>query len=253
MISTVIIDDESKNVNLLQYLLGKHCPEFNIVATAFDVNGAIKCINKHKPQMVFLDIDLGDGTAFDVLKMVDYSKFEIVFATAHQEYAIKTFEYSALHYILKPYSVEALRETVSRYENKHRNNTSEKIKTLLESLSDSPNRIVLPDTYGLRIVDIDNILRAEADSCYTNVILNNGDKILFSKSLSAFSSLLPEHLFTRIHSKHLVNLDHISEYINGRGGYVILDTQERIDVSHRKKKDFIEALRKHAVLSPCME
>lgn len=246
-IRSVIVDDETKSIGSLTKLLDKYVPEVEICGTASSVKEATETINKLKPELVFLDISMPDGNGFDVLENVSYKKFEVIFITAYDRYAVKAFEFSAIHYLLKPISYIELQKAVGRYEQiKNEDGFEEKINILRESMGSKPQKIILPTSEGFNIIDLDKIIRCEADSNYTIFYFADGNKEIVSKSLNNFEKLLSDIHFERVHNKHLINLKHVKKYVKGKAGYVIMNDSEHVYISETRRKSFVDALKKFA-------
>ena len=247
MIKTLIVDDELKSQSTLHKLLEMYCPGVEVVGFAHNVETGIEAIDDLKPDLVFLDISMPDGDGFEVLERVKNRNFEVVFTTAFNDYAIKAFQFAALHYLLKPINYLELQGAVKRFKQNHQDvDLNEKIKILCDSLSNHHQKIILPTSNGLRIIELNQILRCEADGSYTNFYLSDNTVLMVSKVLSNFEEILPDEIFCRVHSKHLVNLNFISRYVKGRGGRIILTNGKEVDVSESKKKDFLRRLKQLA-------
>lgn len=246
-IRTIIIDDERTNILTLKNLLVKYFPSVDIIATAKNVAEGVSVIDQHKPDLIFLDISMPDGDGFDLLSKVAFRSFEVIFSTAYDQYALKAFDYSAIHYLLKPIEYSELRKAINRYnEVKVRGNISARLSVLKDNRAYTYKKIIVPSNEGLNIVLIDDIIRLEASDTYTEFYLTDGRKLLASKTMNNFEKLLVDHQFSRIHAKHLVNLKFVQRYVKGKGGSVILDGGEELDVSVRKKNDFITELKDYA-------
>ncbi len=250
-IRTVLIDDEKSSLIILQKLLERHVPEVEIVGTAQTVADGIKLIDEQKPDLVFLDISMPDGDGFEVLEKVNYKDFDVIFVTAYDQYAIKAFEFAALHYILKPVKPEELVEAVQRYKNQKNSlsDLEQKLKLLSANLGQKPTKLVLPTSSGMHIIDFDDIIRCESSNNYTTFYLKDGKKIVVSKSIQTYEKLLKDSHFCRIHNKHIVNLKYVKKYVRGRGGYVVLANGEQVDVSEGRKKQFLEKLSQYTISS----
>jgi len=247
-IRAVLVDDEKSSLIILQKLLEKHLPEVKVEATAQSVAEAVEVIDKVKPDLVFLDISMPDGEGFEVLEKVNYRDFGVIFVTAYDQYAIKAFEFAAIHYILKPIKVEELIEAVRRYQEQKKQPLDEKIQVLIQSLTkEKPTKLVLPTSSGVYVIDLDDIVRCESSNNYTTFFLTNGKKIVVSKSIQIYERLLKDSHFCRIHNKHIVNLKYIKKYVRGRGGYVILSNGEQVDVSEGRKKQFLQKLSQYTL------
>jgi two-component system, LytTR family, response regulator len=246
-ISTIIVDDEESSISVLSLLIRQQCPELKIVGTANNVENALKLIDLKKPKLLFLDIDLPDGTGFDILKKMNHYHYEVIFTTVHNKYAIRAFEVSALHYLLKPISVEKLRDAVNRYSKGNNTNIDEKLKILKDSLIEKPQKILLPTSEGLSVFNISEIVRCEADGNYTTIFFNDKSKLLISKPIKNLNLILTELHFSRVHNKHLVNLKYIKKYVKGKQPYLILEcTQESIPISDTRKLEFVKELESYA-------
>ncbi len=246
-IRTVLVDDEKNSLVILQKLLEKHVPEVEVVDTAQTVEQAVETIEKTRPDLVFLDINLPDGDGFEVLEKIDYRDFGVIFVTAYDQYAIKAFEFAALHYILKPVEPVQLIEAVNRYKETREEEITKKIMALSSNIKQQPTKLILPTSSGLHIIDLDDIIRCESSNNYTTFYLTSGKKIVVSKSIQTYEKLLKDSHFCRIHNKHIVNLKFIKKYVRGRGGYVVLSNGEQIDVSEGRKKNFLEKLSKFTI------
>lgn len=245
-IRAIVVDDENVSISLLSNLIYKHCPDVVIIKTANSVSSATEQINLLKPDIVFLDINLNDGTGFDVIEQTKGTNYETVFVTAYDECALRAINCSALNYLLKPIVVEELVESVSRYQSKNCTPNMNHLNIVLDLIKGNSKRLILPDTYGFKVVDINDIIRCEEDGCYTHFYFKDNLEVTVSKPLSNFMDILPEHLFCRVHSKHLVNLNFVDQYIKGRGGRIVLKDGKEIEVSEGKKKEFIERLKQLA-------
>lgn len=246
-IRTIIVDDEKSSLIILQKLLEKNCDNIEIIATGQSVEEGIKIIEEHNPDLVFLDINMPDGDGFEILEKIENITFEIIFTTAYDKYAIKAFEFAALHYLLKPIKAEELIEAVERYELHKNENLSEKIEVLSNNLNKNLDRLILPASNGMSIIQLDDILRCESSNNYTTFYLTNNDKIMVSKSINNYEKILAESHFCRIHNQHIVNLKYIKKYVKGRGGYVTLINDKQVDVSEGRKKEFLQKLNEFAI------
>lgn len=246
-IKTIIIDDERTNILTLKNLLIKYFPSIDIVTTAKNVAEGVSEIDLHKPDLIFLDISMPDGDGFDLLSRVAFRSFEVIFTTAYDQYALKAFDYSAIHYLLKPIEYDELRKAINRYnEVNMRGNISARLSVLKDNMSYKYKKIIVPSNEGLNIILIDDIIRLEASDTYTEFYLTGGRKLLASKTMNNFEKILVDHEFSRIHAKHLINLKFVQRYVKGKGGSVVLDGGDELDVSVRKKNDFILALKDYA-------
>jgi two-component system LytT family response regulator len=241
--SVIIVDDEPNGSESLSLLIKEYCPSLHIVAIASNVPEAVSAIRLHKPQVVFLDIEMPDGSGFEVIDKTTEQNYHVVFTTAYEQYALKAFKLNALDYLLKPVSIEELLEAVKKLERIKDTppvNWSELLREV--NFRSRKQKISIPTQEGLLFIDTENILRLEADSNYTHLFLTTGKKHTASKTLKEFESLLEESLFVRVHSAHLVNLSRIEKYIKGDGGYVVLNDGSSVPVSRSQKAELLSRL-----------
>jgi two-component system LytT family response regulator len=245
MIRSVLIDDELKSRESLKILLTDFCENVEVAATCQNIAEGIEAIQQYKPDVVFLDIQMQRETGFDLLSKVKPVDFEVIFTTAHSEYAIKAFKFSAIDYLLKPIDIEELKRALYKVERKMNGNISDRLEQLIHNLKPSSNqnfKLALPTSDGLVFVRIDDIIYCEASSNYTVIYTNDGKKHVISRTLKEYEDLLAEHNFFRIHNSHLINLGSIKKYVRGDGGYVIMNNDVSLDVSKRKKEAFLSRL-----------
>lgn len=243
-IRSLIVDDEIKSIQILRSLVEEYCPEVELVGDVGTVDAAVKMIQKLKPDLVFLDIALPDGDGFEILDSLKEINFRVIFVTAYDQYAIKAFEFAALHYLLKPINHLDLQKAVNRYfESQDNFDINDKLSTYYFNQQNNHRKLILPTIEGLNVIDTDFLVRCEASHNYTFCFLSDNRKILVSKSLSNFEKILEDINFVRIHSKHLINLQYVKKYIKGQGGCVVMHDNEEINVSKLKKHEFLEKLR----------
>jgi two-component system LytT family response regulator len=241
----IIIDDEEKSRQTLNGLLKRYCADVTVIAEAASVAEAKQALAAHSPDVIFLDINLPDGTGCDLLEQFPDRRFDVIFTTAHDEYSLKAFHYAALHYLLKPISYVQLREAVARMKPPVAGEQDERYRVMHEQLREERKSIVLTSIDGFSIAQIDDIIRCEADSNYTRIFFGKEKLFVASRNLSHFEELLTDAGFVRVHNKHLVNVKHVRHYHRGRGGYVEMSDGSQVEVSVRKKDDFLEQLAKY--------
>lgn len=244
MLSAIIIEDMPDALQLLQASLQKNHSDIEIVATAQSVVEAAKVLRKTEPDILFLDIMLGDGTGFDILEIFPNLKSKIIFVTASDEYAIRAFKFAAIDYVLKPYSDEDLSLAIDRAKQQIKP-TEERLTILKETIAapeSQPDKISLHTLDKIIIVSLVDIIRCESDSNNTIFYINNDKKIFVTKTLKYFSDMLSGYQFLRVHQSHLVNINYISAFIKTDGGYLMLKNKQSVPVSVRKKSEVIEML-----------
>lgn len=249
MIEAIIVDDEVKNRQGLAKMLDQFCPDVKLVGLAEGVDKAIKLIKEHDPAIVFLDIEMPEKNGFDLLEHFENPRFEVIFTTAHADYAIKAIKFAALDYLLKPVNINELKvaveKAIKQIDGRNERGPDERISILRDNRDDKNfnfKRIALPSSNGLEFYKVDGIIRCEADRSYCKFHLASGDKVMVSKPLSEFEELLEECQFFRIHKSNMVNLNHVVRYVKGRGGYVVLTDGNHVDVSARRKEELMRKL-----------
>lgn len=247
MISAIIIDDELHCIKRLSNLLKEYChSNVHLFDTFETVNDGLSGIAKHKPDLVFLDVQLQDNTGFELLKQVNNISFDIIFTTAFEGYAVEAFRFSAVDYLLKPVAAEDLISAVEKVqEKKSKEELSKKFEVLLHNLRNIQNlskRISIPTANGLSFVEISDIVRCEAETNYTIIHLHDKQKFTVAKTLKEFENMLTDYNFYRVHNSHLINLKYIKSYNKGKGGSVVMSDQSEIEVSTRRKEDFLKKL-----------
>jgi len=244
MLSAIIVEDMLDALKLLKSDIEAQHPEIKIIGTAQSVVEAAKVLRKSEPDILFLDIMLGDGTGFDVLEIFPDLKSKIIFVTASDEFAIKAFKFAAIDYVLKPYANEELTQAIERAK-RQIEPSKERLEILKETLSapeKKPDKISLHTLDKIIIVNLNDIVRCESDSNNTMFHLQDKRKIFVTKTLKYFADMLKPYGFLRIHQSHLVNLQCISAFIKTDGGYLMLKNGENVPVSVRKKAEVIEIL-----------
>lgn len=247
MIKAIIIDDEPNAREKLLLMTERYCKDVQIVAVAKDAEEGIAFIEAHKPDLIFLDIEMPVLTGFDMLRQLSEINFEIIFTTAHDQYAIRAIKFSALDYLLKPIDLEQLQEAVQKaVERRNEKSSAEQYQLLKDNLQkpqQALEQIAVPAQTGMIFLKVADIMYCEADSNYTRIFLNNKQKIISTRTLKEYEELLEDSGFIRIHHAHLINRSYVKQYIKGEGGQVILHDGTALDVSRRKKDIVIEKLR----------
>lgn len=245
MIRIVIVEDEIASQELLSSIIGDYCPYIEISGVASSVNEAISLITQKQPDLVFLDIHIGNETGFDLLDGLNERDFKVIITTAHEEYALKAFRYEAIDYILKPYTPKDVIKSVQRIKEKLEESKTfhqlEKVikNSLKQKISD---KISIPTTDGLKVYKLESITRIEGNGAYCKIFSEGGKSLLISKSLKELEMLLPESQFFRTHDSHIINLSQVREFRKDDGGVIILENDERVPVSRRKKQEFLDRM-----------
>lgn len=245
-IRSIIIDDESNNIDNAQALLGEYCPEVEVVATAMNAADGIAAIRECRPDLVFLDIQMPGQNGFEVLKAFSRIDFEIIFVTAFDQYGIQAIKFSALDYLLKPIDVGELKKAVEKAADAlHTKQASRNIVNLMEYIrmgrKDIP-KIALPTQQEIMYVRIDEIIRCEASNNYTNFVLENGRTVLVCKTLKEFDELLKPHGFLRPHQSHLVNANFVTSYLREDGGLLLMKDETKVPIARQKRESIKDAL-----------
>lgn len=246
MIRAVIIDDEARARQLLRSMIERLLGErVQVVGDADDVQSGLEIIKKHEPDLVFLDIQMHEGTGFDLLEQLNHINFEIIFVTAYDSYAIKAFQFSAFGYLLKPIKTQDLTDVINRLENHFeqlREGSDKRVKVLIENYGDDRKikKLIINHMNGFDVSVIEDIIRLEGDGNYTNFILTQGKKIMTSKTLGEYEELLFHHGFYRIHQSTIVNLRHVTKYIKGTGGKVEMSDGKQLNVSRYRREGFLQ-------------
>lgn len=242
MPTAVIIEDSPAAEEQLRLQLRTHCPEVEILASADTVVQGAKTLRQLRPDLLFLDIELPDGTGFDVLDLLDGWSGSIIFTTGLDDQAIRAFRYAAVDYLLKPIDAELLQKAVARAVQLlgHQHKQQAVLREARQPSSQPPQRLALHAQDKIQLVEIKDILRLEAESNYTTFHLNGQKPILVGKTLKSFVEILEEHEFLRVHQSHLVNPAYISDFIKTDGGYLQLKNGDKIPVSVRRRNLVME-------------
>lgn len=247
-LKTIIVDDEQNAVDFISCIIREYCPQLEVAGKANNVAEGVERINELKPDLIFLDVEMPHGTGFDLLTHFPEKKFEVIFITAFNHYAIRAIKFSAVDYILKPVNITEFIEATERVIRKLSDNTrnsNENFRILMENLKTShPSRLAIPTSDGMEYLNPREIIRIEADRSYSWFYLSGNRKILVSKHLKEFQDLLDEKNFFRSHNSHLINLRFVRKYIRKDGGYIEMQDGAEIPISRNKKDLFISNMSK---------
>lgn len=245
-IKAILIEDEIRSRETLRGLLERYCKNVEVLAEADGYRSGLKAIENYPPDVIFLDIQMPDGSGFKLLENLDNINFEIIFTTAYDQFAIKAIKYSALDYLLKPIVPEELIGAVHKIEKKREKGGLKKnVNVLLENVGSNasePHKIVLSTAEKIHVVEVDRIIRCESDNYYTRFYFSNGEKLLISKTLKENEELLGAHNFIRPHKSHLINVKYIQSFKRNDGGFIILSDGSEVPVSRRKKEKIIDII-----------
>lgn len=238
MIKAMIVDDKTAAIELLRWIIKEHCPEITAVASAVSVAEALPVIDNFEPDILFLDIQLPQETGFDLLARVKKWGFEVIFTTAYNEYAIQAIRFSALDYLLKPINPTDLKKAIERFKAKKESNAGgeELYRNFIRNITQEHNRplkLALPGVNGIQYVQLEDIIRLQAERNYTRLYFVKGKNFLSSKTLAEYEKLLRDSGFIRVHRSHLINPQFIDSY--EKQGMVKLKDGCEIEVSRRKK------------------
>jgi len=242
----LIIDDEDRARKSIAGILKLSNNNVQLVAEADGVKSGIEAIKEHNPDLVLLDINMSDGTGFDLLKKIENITFKVIFITAYEEFAIKAFEFSAIDYILKPVDPAKLIDALYRANQLiEQENINLKLNALFANLEGSATeckKLILKTAESIYLVNTSDVIRCESDSGYTNFFLIDGKKILVSRNLKDYEDMLNGLGFYRLHQSHLINIKYIDHYSKTEGGAVIMKDNSAIPVARRKKDNFLKLL-----------
>jgi two-component system LytT family response regulator len=243
MINYILIDDEPKNIRILQKMLEEFCPDASFAGSATQLNEGEDLVLKVKPDLIFLDIQLPYGNAFDLLDRLQPITFEVIFVTAFNDYTLKAFRYSALDYLLKPVNINELVAAFQKASEKLRlRKVNLQLNTLLSNLRQSEStshKLALPNAESLVFINVGDIVRCEAKGGYTAFFMKNGDKIVSTRAIKEYEDLLPSDIFIRIHNSHIINIQYVKKYHKGRGGYIEMEGNVSVEVSIRRRNEFL--------------
>lgn len=246
MIRTIILEDEQRSRKMLHDMLSEHFNNVMVLAVCENIEEARQAIAKHRPDLVFSDIELEKDSAFDMLQELETIDFEVIFTTAYEKYALQAIKFSALDYLLKPFGVKELSAAISHYEAKaNKGQPDQQFEVLfhnLKRMQKESKKIALPTLNGLQVVSLKEVIRCQAEANYTVFFFVDDTKIVVTRTLKEYEELLCEYDFMRIHNSHLINLHHVEKYTRGEGGTVTLSDGAEVDVSRRKKEGFLRLL-----------
>ncbi|MBK8845247.1 MAG: response regulator transcription factor [Bacteroidetes bacterium] len=245
MIRALMIEDEIQSQNTLRLIVQDNCPQVDIIGIAASVSEAVELNDTLHPDLLFLDVQLIGGTAFDFLMQIKYTSPHIIFTSAYDSYALQAIKYAALDYLLKPLDIQEVKKAVDKVQKTTVSNDHQFISKFIDSLKNTNrNSGFLPvaNNEGFNFIPFQQILRLEASGSYTYIHVQGRSKILASKNLKEYESMLPEDSFIRVHNSHLLNKLHITKYVKGSGGYCVMSDGESVSISTRRKDWFLRMM-----------
>ncbi|MEO7315677.1 MAG: LytTR family DNA-binding domain-containing protein [Ginsengibacter sp.] len=245
MLTAIIIDDELKGRIALRQKLKDYCPDVQIVGEAESATEGISLVKTQKPDIVFLDIEMPRMDGFKMLQQLPDKHFHLIFTTAFNQYAIKAIKFAAFDYLLKPIDIEELKIAISRINKLRFSETEKKLEVLNQNMNDKNpfNKIAISTQNSLLLFEVSDIVYLEANRNYTTLHFKEHPKLITSKTLKDFEDLLPTRMFFRIHHSYMININYILRYLKGEGGQVELNDGTLLDVSRRKKEEFLKLIR----------
>ncbi len=242
-ITCVIVEDELSAREALKAYLGKYCPQVQLTGEAADARQAIELLHQLKPQLVFLDVELPFGNAFDILEGCRNLYFETIFVTAFSEYSLRALNQSAAYYLLKPLSIEELILAVNKVQqhiiNKEVFNRNQVVVQNFREQAPEKRQVILPTLDGFEVIKMEHITRLQGNGNFTDVYLHDGRKKMACRFLKHYAEILP-YPFLRVHKSHIINIDFVSSYHKGQGGYVVLQDETEILISANYKEEFLK-------------
>lgn len=242
----LVVDDIENSRITLTHDLKEYCPQIQVVGEADSVKSGLQQIETLKPDVVFLDIQMGDGTGFDLLTQLPEIRFQIIFTTALDAYGIKAIKFSALDYLLKPVDPDELVKAVGKLaQTKQDVSIQDSINLLIQNMKGTApamKRIAIHSLEKVHMIDIDSIIRCESQGAYTIFHLKQKEQLLATKNLKEFEELLEPHSFIRVHHSHLINFAYLKEYVKKDGGYAVMTDKSEVPVSFRKKSALLDMI-----------
>ena len=243
---TVLIDDETHSLESLQIEIENNCPELAVLELCRGAEHGIQAIRRHEPDLVFLDIDMPKMNGFEMLEHVADCSFDVIFATAYDEYAVRAIKVSAMDYLLKPVDPEDLKRAVARVvEKRSATDASLRMDVLLTNLRSAENgftKLAIPTTEGLELIDTADVIMCEADGSYASIHTSDGTSYLVSRTLKEITEMLDSPSFFRTHQSYLVNLQHANKYVRGSGGHLVMSNGKTAQVARARKEELMSVI-----------
>ncbi|MCU7550496.1 LytTR family DNA-binding domain-containing protein [Chitinophagaceae bacterium LB-8] len=244
MIKAVMIDDELHCLNALDFMIKEYCPEVQVLEKCQSAENGIKAIEKWKPDLIFLDIEMPFMNGFELLEQLPEISFAIIFTTSYDQYAIKAIRFSALDYLMKPIEPGELVNAVKKVKEQRHLPFAEQFQMLLKKVQGKDvifNKIAVPTSEGFELILADQVIRCEADNNYTHIFLKHNLKITACRTLKEMQEQIQDfRYFLRVHNSHIVNLNEVSKYIRGEGGYLVMSDGSSVNVSKSRKDSLLK-------------
>lgn len=246
-LKAVVIEDETLGLQALITLI-KSCTDLKIAGQASDIISGVKVIMEKEPDIVFLDVRLGNQSGFDILKQVSYRNFSLIITSAYQEYALEAIKEEVVDYLLKPVMKDDLLKAIQRIRERKNNSIQEQWPAIQKSIDRIAwDKMAIPTGTGLSFVSISQILRCEAEGAYTKLVLKASMPLMSTRNLGEFEGMLsPDIGFMRVHHNVIVNMKEVLRYVRGEGGQIVMTDGETVEISRRKKMEFVEWLEKYS-------
>lgn len=247
MIQAIVVDDQNSFLKSFRQLVEENFSKgLRIISSCHNLREAVHAINTYNPELIFLDVELGDESGFDLLEQFPDPQFSVIFTTAHENYAIRALRFSAIDYLLKPFGAEDLERALSRYENAtgpaRLMQRMELLHQNMKVLGDPHKKLALPTLHGFEVVELKDIICLCSSSNYTTFTLIGGREMVISHPLREYEELLEEYNFFRIHQSYMINMDHVKKYVKTDGGIVVLSNGKNLEVSRRKREEFLKRM-----------
>jgi two-component system LytT family response regulator len=239
MLKAILIDDEPNCLKVLEWELQNSCPNVEVLGLFSSGKEGLKALQQHQPDVVFLDVDMPYMNGFEMLELVPDIDFEVVFTTAHDEYAVKAFKINAIDYLLKPIDEDELQAAIKKVEDKQQTKNKKSTIAADDPRKNIIRKIALPTFEGLVFVEVDQIIYCQSDNNYTKIFLKEGKDLFISKTLKELEELLGNYHFYRVHNSFVVNLNEIKNYVKADGGYLVMSNEGKVRVSRSKKESLL--------------
>jgi two-component system LytT family response regulator len=244
MIRSVIVDDEMRSCQALSKMLRDYCEDVTVVGMAHTVEDGVRIIHREQPELVFLDIQMPDSDGFQIFRDFDQPTFRVICVTAYDNFALTAFRYAVLDYVLKPVDIDELVRAVDRFRTGTPVAVVDRDAPVKKSpVTPAPHRIAVTTMHDIQFIDIDRIVRLQAERNYTVFYLVDGTNIFVARTLKEYEETLAGASFMRVHHSHIINLNKVVRYIKGKGGYAVLCDGSKVEVSPKKKAEFLDSIR----------